>query len=55
MEDRFNLCRVWVTFKESAWALLMPLIILGGIFGGVVTATEGAGAGGGGGAVHRRR
>jgi C4-dicarboxylate transporter DctM subunit len=43
VEDRFNLCRVWVTFKESAWALLMPLIILGGIFGGVVTATEGAG------------
>jgi C4-dicarboxylate transporter, DctM subunit len=43
VEDRFSLCRVWVTFKESAWALLMPLIILGGIFGGVVTATEGAG------------
>ena len=43
VEDRFNLCRVWVTFKESAWALMMPLIILGGIFGGVVTATEGAG------------
>jgi tripartite ATP-independent transporter DctM subunit len=43
VEARFNLCRVWVTFKESAWALLMPLIILGGIFGGVVTATEGAG------------
>ena len=43
VEDRFNLCRVWVTFKESAWALTMPLIILGGIFGGVVTATEGAG------------
>jgi tripartite ATP-independent transporter DctM subunit len=43
VEDRFNLCRVWVTFKESAWALLMPVIILGGIFGGLVTATEGAG------------
>jgi tripartite ATP-independent transporter DctM subunit len=43
VEDRFNLCRVWVTFKESAWALTMPLIILGGIFGGFVTATEGAG------------
>ena len=43
VEDRFNLCRVWVTFKESAWALLMPLVILGGIFGGIVTATEGAG------------
>jgi tripartite ATP-independent transporter DctM subunit len=43
VEDKFNLCRVWETFKESAWALLMPLIILGGIFGGFVTATEGAG------------
>ncbi len=43
VEDRFNLCRVWVTFKESFWALTMPLIILGGIFGGIVTATEGAG------------
>lgn len=43
VEDRFNLCRVWVTFKESAWALLLPLAILGGIFGGFVTATEGAG------------
>ncbi|MCC6947186.1 MAG: TRAP transporter large permease [Bradyrhizobiaceae bacterium] len=42
VEDKFNLCRVWVTFKESAWALLLPLIILGGIFGGYVTATEGA-------------
>jgi tripartite ATP-independent transporter DctM subunit len=43
VEDKFNLCRVWETFKESAWALLLPLIILGGIFGGFVTATEGAG------------
>jgi tripartite ATP-independent transporter DctM subunit len=43
VEARFDLCKVWVTFKESAWALTMPLIILGGIFGGLVTATEGAG------------
>ena len=43
VEDRFNLCKVWETFKASAWALLLPLIILGGIFGGIVTATEGAG------------
>jgi tripartite ATP-independent transporter DctM subunit len=42
VEDRFNLCNVWITFKASAWALLLPLIILGGIFGGFVTATEGA-------------
>ena len=42
VEDRFNLCRLWDAFKASAWALLLPVIILGGIFGGFVTATEGA-------------
>jgi tripartite ATP-independent transporter DctM subunit len=42
VEDRFNLCRLWETFKASAFALLLPVIILGGIFGGFVTATEGA-------------
>jgi len=30
------------TFKSSIWALLMPVIILGGIFGGVFTPTEAA-------------
>jgi C4-dicarboxylate transporter, DctM subunit len=43
VEERFNLCRIWETFKASAWALLLPLVILGAIFGGIVTATEGAG------------
>jgi tripartite ATP-independent transporter DctM subunit len=43
VENRFDLCQVWVTFKASGWALLMPAIVLGGIFGGLVTATEGAG------------
>ncbi|WP_108485025.1 TRAP transporter large permease [Oceaniglobus ichthyenteri] len=42
-EEAFNLCRVWSTFKSAGWALILPLIILGGIFGGIVTATEGAG------------
>lgn len=28
------------SLKGAAWGLLMPLIILGGIFGGIVTATE---------------
>ena len=41
--DSFDLCHVWRSFKEAIWALLMPVIILGGIFSGVVTATEGAG------------
>ena len=42
-EQMFQLERVWSTFKEAAWALTLPIIILGGIFGGWVTATEGAG------------
>ena len=29
-------------FKEGIWALLMPVIILGGIFGGIFTPTEAA-------------
>ena len=35
--------RLWVAFKGAAWALMLAVIILGGIFGGIVTATEGAG------------
>ena len=30
------------TFREAFWAFILPMIILGAIFGGVVTATEGA-------------
>jgi tripartite ATP-independent transporter DctM subunit len=41
--EGFDLCHVWRTFKEAIWALTMPVIILGGIFSGIVTATEGAG------------
>ena len=43
VEEVFQLKRVWQTFKDAAWAFLLPIIILGGIFGGFVTATEGAG------------
>jgi C4-dicarboxylate transporter, DctM subunit len=42
VEERFRLARVWETFKEASWSFALPVIILGGIFGGVVTATEGA-------------
>ena len=35
--------RVTESFRDAAWALLLPVIILGGIFSGWVTATEGAG------------
>jgi C4-dicarboxylate transporter DctM subunit len=43
VEEQFQLARLWQTFKDAAWAFLLPIIILGGIFGGFVTATEGAG------------
>ena len=43
MEEVFRLRRVWRTFREAGWSLLLPVVILGGIFGGWVTATEGAG------------
>ena len=43
IEERFQLSRVWSTFKEALWAFILPIAILGSIFGGIVTATEGAG------------
>jgi len=43
VEEVFQLKRLWDTFKDAALAFLLPVIILGGIFGGIVTATEGAG------------
>ncbi len=42
VEEAFQLRRLGKTFKEAAWAFMLPVIILGGIFGGWVTATEGA-------------
>ncbi len=42
VEEVFQWRKVLSTFKDAAWAFLLPIIILGGIFGGVVTATEGA-------------
>jgi tripartite ATP-independent transporter DctM subunit len=42
-EQAFSLRRLWSSFKEAGWALTLPVIILGGIFSGVVTATEAAG------------
>jgi len=43
VEETFNLKNLRKTGREAALAFLLPFIILGGIFGGVVTATEGAG------------
>ena len=41
-EASFSWSRVYAASRDAIWALLLPLIILGGIFGGLVTATEGA-------------
>jgi len=43
VEGRFAWKRVVETLREASWALLLPVIVLGGIFSGWVTATEGAG------------
>lgn len=32
----------WLSFKDAFWGLLMPVIILGGIYGGIFTPTEAA-------------
>ncbi|MEA4846907.1 MAG: TRAP transporter large permease [Clostridiaceae bacterium] len=39
----FNLKDLWKTFKKAVWAIIMPLIILGGIFSGYFTPSEAAG------------
>lgn len=40
--DTEELIRPWPAFKQSFFALLMPVIILGGIYGGIFTPTEAA-------------
>jgi C4-dicarboxylate transporter DctM subunit len=42
VEEKFQWKRVKQTFREAFWAFTLPLIILGAIFGGALTATEGA-------------
>lgn len=39
---KFSLKNVWITFKSAIFALIMPLIVLGGIYGGIFTPTEAA-------------
>lgn len=41
-DERFSGKRILHTGREALWAFALPIIILGGIFGGIVTATEGA-------------
>ena len=39
-EDKFSWREVAQKFKSSIWALLMPVLIMGGIYSGVFTVTE---------------
>ncbi|ACH63559.1 MULTISPECIES: TRAP transporter large permease [Aliivibrio] len=41
-DEDFSLQQVKTTLKEAKWALLTPIIILGGIYSGIFTATEAA-------------
>ncbi len=36
----FSLKECWLSFKDAIWALLVPVIILGGIYSGIFTPTE---------------
>ena len=40
--ESFNFKKLWLGFKDSIWALLVPVIILGGIYGGIFSPTEAA-------------
>jgi C4-dicarboxylate transporter DctM subunit len=40
--ERFNLPEFWDSFKNGIWAVLLPVILLGGIYSGYFTATEAA-------------
>ena len=42
-DSQFSLVRVFKAIKGAVWALLIPIIILGGIYSGVFTPTEAAG------------
>ena len=39
---KFNVKEKWKAFKSAFWAILMPVIILGGIMSGIFTPTESA-------------
>jgi len=39
---KFSMKEVWDSFKDAIWAIGMPIIILGGIYGGIFTPTEAA-------------
>lgn len=41
-QEKASTREVWAAFKDAVWGLLMPVIILGGIYGGFFTPTEAA-------------
>ena len=41
-EEKFSFKRFLSSFRDAVWALLMPFIILGGIYAGIFTPTESA-------------
>lgn len=44
-DERYSAKEIWATIWDAKWALLVPIIILGGIYGGVFTPTEAAAVG----------
>ncbi|WP_413375466.1 TRAP transporter large permease [Alkalihalobacillus sp. 1P02AB] len=38
----FSIKELWNSFKNSVWALVTPIILIGGVFGGIFTPTESA-------------
>ncbi len=43
VEAAFSWRSLGAQFRDAGWTLVLPVIILGGMFGGIVTATEAAG------------
>ncbi len=41
--EKVSLAAIWKATKEASWALITPVVIFGGIYGGVFTPTEAAG------------
>lgn len=43
LQPKASLSEIWKSFKSAGWALGIPILILGGIYGGFFTPTESAG------------
>lgn len=42
IKKHYTAREVWDTFRSAIWALISPIIVLGGIYGGIFTPTEAA-------------